>query len=302
MMIQRFQVAVFCLAVFLQWHYVAARISLANGFRSAQSRSAKVGPPGLGLDDVLAAADGGVDANAAALATAVQRKPPKQQGAAALQRSSSKVAAHHVQQQRHQQNADRGTHGAASAHVARTAMPVLDEYDVAEEDDHNGKDDMPLSDTTEQATMEGARRQATGDVTPIAATKKASRISHGIVHRSGRRLALQRRLTGSVNVASQRASGALLAQERMRTQCLQFADFVSQQGVRGLKFVNLWKSTCQPALDAGAATPVYRDMCAAIGGAIEPFSNVANPNPEQVCTAVVNIMKNSGVGSSPVLP
>lgn len=72
-------------------------------------------------------------------------------------------------------------------------------------------------------------------------------------------------------------------------QCLKFARFTKSQDVTGVELVRVWKSTCEPAVQSGAATERYRLMCNALGGAVEPYSAQLDYNVEALCDSVLAV-------------
>lgn len=277
----------------MRWHPVVCHTSAVGRLRHTRSSLgqdlSRIGPPGLGLDDVLAAVsvDDAPMTTASALHNAVAH-PPHQSAAAltALQRKTSG-----------------GTSAASAADSALSEFgslqaelgPSVDEYDVVKEDDRGGGEKASV-DVADKTTMEDVRRQATGDVTPVVSAAER-RARHTPRHRPAKHVALPSKASSSTT----HKSSSLPAQNRMQSQCLQFAQFIAKEGVHGQKFVRAWKSTCQYAVDAGVATPAYTQMCTSLGGAVERFANDLNASPESVCEAVIQTMKATGVGSSPVL-
>eukprot|EP00397_Hematodinium_sp_SG-2012_P035799 GEMP01038564.1.p1 GENE.GEMP01038564.1~~GEMP01038564.1.p1 ORF type:complete len:370 (+),score=108.82 GEMP01038564.1:108-1217(+) len=72
-------------------------------------------------------------------------------------------------------------------------------------------------------------------------------------------------------------------------QCLIFARYIKSQDVVGQEFIRTWKSTCQPAVQSGAATERYRLMCNALTGAVEPYAAQADYDIEQLCDSVLAV-------------
>jgi len=72
-------------------------------------------------------------------------------------------------------------------------------------------------------------------------------------------------------------------------QCLKFARYIKSQDVTGVELVRVWKSTCEPAVQAGSATERYRLMCNSLGGAVEPFAAQLDYNVENLCDSVLAV-------------
>lgn len=88
--------------------------------------------------------------------------------------------------------------------------------------------------------------------------------------------------------------------ERMRSQCINFASWVKNQGGDGNEVVRLFRGTCAPAVVAGVATNEYASMCDTMTGAVTKFAKDPNWSPVSVCQAVLRTFRESGVGSSPL--
>lgn len=72
-------------------------------------------------------------------------------------------------------------------------------------------------------------------------------------------------------------------------QCLKFARYIKAQDVVGVELIRTWRSTCQPAVQSGAATERYRLMCNALTGAVEPYAAQADYDVEQLCDSVLAV-------------
>lgn len=96
------------------------------------------------------------------------------------------------------------------------------------------------------------------------------------------------------------SQAAVTPEVRMKQQCLGFAQWVKTSGAEGPDLVNLWKSTCKPAVNAGAATQPYIQMCSALSGAVSEFKDNPHWTPASACEAVLRTFRESGVGGSPL--
>merc|ERR1719443_1370222 len=102
-----------------------------------------------------------------------------------------------------------------------------------------------------------------------------------------------------VTIASRAASGASMGtsagspggvtRPKGWDQCLKFARNMKAQDVTGVELIRVWKSTCEPAVQAGHATERYRLMCNSLGGAVEPFASQLDYNVEQLCDSVLAV-------------
>lgn len=140
-----------------------------------------------------------------------------------------------------------------------------------------------------------------GDVVHLPSNRRLPPTPHA--RRGGRRLALSRAAaTASRGLAVERKTRSSVSpKERMKVQCLEFADWVRKQDVQGADFVRLWTSTCTPAVNEGSATPRYVEMCSSLGGAVAPFANGADWKAEDVCKAVLSSFADSEVGVTPLV-
>jgi len=86
-----------------------------------------------------------------------------------------------------------------------------------------------------------------------------------------------------------KASGSGVTRPKGWDQCLKFTRYIKSQDVTGVELVRVWKSTCEPAVQAGTATERYRLMCNALGGAVEPYSAQLDYNVEALCDSVLAV-------------
>mmetsp|Transcript_20968 Transcript_20968/g.60559 ORF Transcript_20968/g.60559 Transcript_20968/m.60559 type:complete len:297 (+) Transcript_20968:43-933(+) len=107
----------------------------------------------------------------------------------------------------------------------------------------------------------------------------------------------------AANVAASEGTGSEGLQALTRTmmrQCMKFALWAKAQDLQGPELVRVWKSTCEPAVMAGAATERYKIMCEALGGAVAEFGKSKDWVPQVACMEVIQVFKESGVGGSPL--
>lgn len=174
------------------------------------------------------------------------------------------------------------------------ATKVLEEYDVSSDDDD--QDDDRTVKMKETATREELDRQQRGDVERIkpAQPKHAAKI---VVRRPTLLAASQQVAKAAVKevAVAEQAPG----NDKMMKQCMAFAGWVKGQGSTGPDLVRIWKGTCMPAVMAGTASPAYGNMCNALGTAVSKFA-VRPWAPSDMCQAVLQVFKESGVGASPL--
>jgi len=72
-------------------------------------------------------------------------------------------------------------------------------------------------------------------------------------------------------------------------QCLKYARWVKRQQISGVEFTRLWKTTCEPAVRSGKATPRYALMCNSLTGVVKPFSNQIDYDVESLCSQVLTV-------------
>lgn len=164
----------------------------------------------------------------------------------------------------------------------------------------------------EEETLEERRRKKRGDVEKVQPVHLAARKKKSSKRRRGhpfRGQARFRRHRGHphlaqkavvVEDAAHRAAHMQPGHERMMQQCMSFANYMKTQGADGTEFVRMWGGTCDPAIQAGGASPQYVQMCSALKGAVSGFITVRNWPPGEVCQAIVRVMTEAGVGMSPL--
>ena len=103
-----------------------------------------------------------------------------------------------------------------------------------------------------------------------------------------------------VEDAAHRAAHMQPGNDRMMEQCMSFANYMKAQQVDGTEFVRMWGGTCDPAIQAGVASPQFIQMCSALKGAVSGFITLRSWPPDRVCQEVVRVMVEAGVGMSPL--
>jgi len=83
---------------------------------------------------------------------------------------------------------------------------------------------------------------------------------------------------------------------KMKTQCMSFASFLGTQDIQGTELLRVVKSTCQPAVMEGTATPDYQMMCDALGGAVEKFVVSPTWSPDELCDAMIQVFNEAKIG------
>merc|ERR1719408_278974 len=187
--------------------------------------------------------------------------------------------------------ASTGSTSAASTQATQKAK-VVEEYDVSEDEEDN---DYRTTKTEEMKTKEEVERQARGDVENV----KPEQLQ------KPRSLVRKLKLTAAVQQQSRVAAKTAAVEEqapggdKMMAQCMTFAGWVKSQGSTGPDLVRIWKGTCMPAVMAGNAPPAYSNMCNALGTAVSKFA-VKPWAPADLCNAVLQVFRESGVGSTPM--
>lgn len=72
-------------------------------------------------------------------------------------------------------------------------------------------------------------------------------------------------------------------------QCVKFARDTKQKGVNGQELVNVWATTCTPAVEAGLATERYKLMCNSLKGAVTPFAAQRDYDVFKLCDSVLTV-------------
>lgn len=183
------------------------------------------------------------------------------------------------------------------AAVPAPVMPkakVLEEYDVVDDQDDEHSDDYRTVPMEESKTAEQVDRVRRGDV------EKAK----PVVHKKPKAIVKKLKLTAASQEVKAAATETHLedqapGNDKMLGQCMAFAGWVKSQGSTGPDLVRIWKGTCMPAVMAGNAPPAYSNMCNALGTAVSKFA-VRPWEPSDMCQAVLQVFRESGVGSTPL--
>jgi len=181
--------------------------------------------------------------------------------------------------------------------VSKVATKVVEEYDSGPDDEQVAQEDDQYRTTkmTEAQSREVEDRQQTGDVEHVVPTV------HPTAKIQIRKLKLA---TAAQKVSKAVVKEAEVAEQapgndKMLGQCMAFANWVKSQGSTGPDLVRIWGGTCMPAVMAGDAPPAYGNMCTALKTAVSKFA-VAPWAPADMCQAVLQVFKESGVGASPL--
>lgn len=182
----------------------------------------------------------------------------------------------------------------SQATAARVQPAVVEEYDVVE----NG---IPIGTPTsqgrvvdgEQETAEDRNREQIGDydkvVQPTASVKKPPHLPQSLVHT--RSTSAQGSKAAHLAVKKQKPGP-----EKMKAQCMAFADYLKAQDVQGPELIRMWKGSCDPIVASGSAGPSFSTMCSAMGGALEPYVMKQNWPPGEVCDEVLRLFNEAGIG------
>lgn len=171
---------------------------------------------------------------------------------------------------------------------------VLEEYDVTPDDDEHA-DDYRTVNMKETQTAEVIERQQKGDVERIKPTEhKKPKI---VIRKLN--LATETQKSSKVATGQTVVAEAAPGNDKMMGQCMAFANWVKSQGSTGPDLVRIWKGTCMPAVMSGEAPPAYGNMCNALGTAVQKFA-VRPWQPADMCQAVLQVFKESGIGATPL--
>eukprot|EP00927_Polykrikos_kofoidii_P080453 TRINITY_DN77304_c0_g1_i1.p1 TRINITY_DN77304_c0_g1~~TRINITY_DN77304_c0_g1_i1.p1 ORF type:complete len:340 (-),score=39.91 TRINITY_DN77304_c0_g1_i1:110-1129(-) len=316
----------------------AEAVTVARSAAKLRGRlGANFGPPSLGLDAGIDAADGMTDFAGEAsmqpslgpLEDEALPPPPKPLRSWAASQPhaslvSSSIAGLHASGLTFENVAPASTLRQSFVSVPSVAPEprrplrsarITQEYDVDIDTDDSSNFDQPGTDSIgrDRLTHEDLERERRGDVLAPPRPSRGHRTSRAMAlqrHRSKSPVTLRRHSvtpTAMTAMRSQGVGGNAVARAvslhplmRMQAQCLSFASWLKQQKAQGTVFVHLWKTTCSPAVIAGAV-PQYSQMCVALGGAVQPFANQPDWNENAVCQAVLGVFRASGVGVSPVV-
>lgn len=84
--------------------------------------------------------------------------------------------------------------------------------------------------------------------------------------------------------------------EKMKAQCMSFANYLKAQDVSGPELIRMWKGSCDPIVAAGKGGGGFSLMCEALGGALEPFVMKQNWPADKTCDAVLKVFNEAGIG------
>jgi hypothetical protein len=90
------------------------------------------------------------------------------------------------------------------------------------------------------------------------------------------------------------------AEQRMMKQCTAYTNFlVKSQGLippMGPKILQMMKATCDGAVKEGVPNSQYTLMCNALGSAVEPFLVAPTTDWGGICSEVLRVFKEAGIG------
>jgi len=186
----------------------------------------------------------------------------------------------------------------APSDTAAKQPQYKDEYDVVpDSNDHQDHEAENAASSKEASTREDLDRLRRGDT---EAVKHEHKRRPALVKRVKSMAAAQQQAKTSkvavkaVAVADQPAGG-----NKMMGQCMAFASWVKGQATTGPDLVRVWKGTCLPTVMAGGASPQYTNMCDGLGTAVGKFA-LSPWTPAEICQAVLQVFRESGVGSTPL--
>lgn len=182
----------------------------------------------------------------------------------------------------------------SNATAAKAQPAVIEEFDVVENGIQTG---IPTSHGRlvdgESQTAEDRRRELIGDydkvVQPVGATKSLSRYPQSLVRT---RAVASQASSYSLAKATKQKPGP----EKMKAQCMSFANYLKAQDVQGPELIRMWKGSCDPIVASGNAGASFSTMCQAMGGALEPYVMKANWPPGEVCDEVLRLFNEAGIG------
>jgi hypothetical protein len=181
-----------------------------------------------------------------------------------------------------------------SSGAAAQKSKVLDEYDVDSEDEED--DDYRTTKMEESKTKEEIIREQRGDVEHITPVERKP---VPLIRQRQLKLATAAQQVSKVAVKEVAVAEQAPGNDKMMGQCMAFAGWVKSQGSTGPDLVRIWKGTCMPGVMSGDAPPQYGNMCNALGTAVSKFA-VRPWEPADLCHAVLQVFKESGVGATPL--
>merc|ERR1719326_936181 len=202
-----------------------------------------------------------------------------------------------------------GSSEPVSQTVPKVAAPVepkakvLEEYDVSPESEQTDEeaeheDDYRTTKMDEVKTAEEEERVERGDVEKVKPVEHKKPVEIEL-KKPTLKLAAESQQHSKVAVKEVDIAEQAPGQDKQMAQCMAFAGWVKSQGSTGPDLVRIWKGTCMPAVMAGSAPPPFSNMCNALGTAVSKFS-VGPWAPADMCTAVLAVFRESGVGATPL--
>jgi len=306
----------------------------SKALRGAAESSGTWFPAGLGLDAVLDAAakegDGAPDDQlihipgedvsqdeALPVPRLQQQQPPARRAALVAQRAQAHRSQHFpaamkrvpkgavpesevTDQQWIMPEAEAAEDETPVVRFAPRASAAVAEYDLVADDSQPEVSGI-LTKGSERATLEDMQRKRSGDF-----TRKLRQPIKRLLHKQlrAKRIlaapALHRQLSASNATALLTSHVRTPPADRMKAQCLQYAQWMKAQNVQGPTLIKMWTTTCKPIIAAGAATGKMVSMCGNIAGSLANFTNNTLWTPNAVCQAVLAHFVSSGVGASPI--
>jgi len=172
-------------------------------------------------------------------------------------------------------------------------QPAVEEFDLV---DNGIPEGIPTSHGRvvdgEKQTAEDMRRESTGDFDKVVQPT-------GSV--PGKTLAHVPQSLASTRTESTQGSRSEVAKqkpgpEKMKAQCMSFANYLKAQDVQGPELIRMWKGSCDPIVASGNAGPSFTTMCSALGGALDQYVLKQNWPPGEVCDAVLKLFNEAGIG------
>lgn len=177
------------------------------------------------------------------------------------------------------------------------------EGDETPEDLHNDEGDVRQG---EAVTLDDQRRLMKGDVdhvrpqahhhAPVSPRLAQRRLLFAAGSRRVQPATPTTALVSQKQQVTTEAKVAASPQERMKSQCLAYAGYLSGQDIQGPELIRVWKGTCDPAVRSGDADQAYTVMCNVLGSAIEDFAVHPTWSGDKVCDAVLRVFNEAQIG------
>lgn len=169
---------------------------------------------------------------------------------------------------------------------------IVEEFDLVE----NG---IPVGTPTshgrvvdgEKPTAEDKRREQIGDFDKVIQPKPIGPMPVKTMSHIQQSQTTATEGSRSVTVKKQKPGP-----EKMKAQCMSFANYLKAQDVQGPELIRMWKGSCDPIVASGNAGPSFSTMCSALGGALEPYVLKQNWPPDKVCDEVLKLFNEAGIG------